>query len=457
MKRVPYFYVVIVLAALFLLNFSPSVSAEEQTYTTQKPAVVHNPFYGGIFGGWVIPDDVRFEYGGDEKAKIQMDQSWTVGAKCGYILPLQWLALELEYAYLNDQDVADSKAEEYLQISNLMANLILRYPKGTIRPYIGAGAGWSWADFGASKGKSESYDDFGWQALAGINVEVMPSLSVDFGYRYFSGSYEANNATDVSIEDHNILLGLQYHFGGVEPLPPPPPVQVPVEEKKCPNTPACCVVDADGCPFDSDKDGVCDGCDKCNDTPDGCPVDANGCPADSDKDGVIDCRDKCPNTIQNCPIDKDGCPLDSDQDGVIDCKDKCSGTPEISKVDENGCPLMAVIRLYVQFDYKKTVVKPEFFNEIKKLGDFMKNHPNLNATIEGHTDNIASADYNLKLSQQRAAAVMKVLVEKEKIDSKRLTAVGYGLTKPIAGNDTEEGRAKNRRVEALLQVKELNK
>jgi OOP family OmpA-OmpF porin len=87
----------------------------------------------------------------------------------------------------------------------------------------------------------------------------------------------------------------------------------------------------------------------------------------------------------------------------------------------------------------------------------MKRHPNLDATIEGHTDNIASAKYNLALSKKRAEAVKEALIREENIDSKRLKSIGYGLTKPIAGNETEEGRYKNRRVQALLEAQETKK
>ena len=459
MKRASYRFTLLSLAAFFLLTFSFFASASEPIYATKEPVEIYHPFYVGAFGAFVIPDDMKID---NSSAEIQFNNSWAAGVKAGFVLPVQWLAAEVEYAYLADQDV-DKPGTGQFSANNLMANLLLRYPKGMIRPYIGGGIGWSFADFRGSA------NNFGWQALAGINLEILPNLSMDIAYRFFTSDYEFDHL-DVTAENHMILAGLNYHFGGTEPVLPlkeePPPVVQEIDSDgdgvvdsrdQCPDTPQGCVVDRDGCPVDSDKDGVCDGRDQCPGTPQGCVVDRDGCPVDSYKDGVCDGRDKCPNTPQGCAVDQNGCPLDSDKDGVIDCKDKCPDTPEIAKVDEDGCPLMAVIRLYVQFDYKKTVVKAEFFNEIKKLGDFMKNHPNLNATIEGHTDNIASADYNLKLSKQRAEAVMKALIEREQIDPRRLNAVGYGLTKPIATNDTEEGRAKNRRVEALLQVQELKK
>ena len=79
----------------------------------------------------------------------------------------------------------------------------------------------------------------------------------------------------------------------------------------------------------------------------------------------------------------------------------------------------------------------------------MKDYPDLKVVIEGHTDNIGTAEYNKKLSQRRAEAVKQYMVEKG-IDANRITAEGFGFDRPIASNDTEEGRQKNRRVEAAV-------
>jgi OOP family OmpA-OmpF porin len=79
----------------------------------------------------------------------------------------------------------------------------------------------------------------------------------------------------------------------------------------------------------------------------------------------------------------------------------------------------------------------------------MKDYPDLNVVIEGHTDSVGTAAYNKKLSQQRAEAVKKYMVEKG-IDANRLKAQGFGEVRPIASNDTEEGRQQNRRVEAAV-------
>ncbi len=110
------------------------------------------------------------------------------------------------------------------------------------------------------------------------------------------------------------------------------------------------------------------------------------------------------------------------------------------------------ISLNVQFDTGKAVIKPKYNNEIKKVADFMKQYPGTTATIEGHTDNVGKEAYNIKLSQKRADAIVKYLVTKLKIDKSRLKAVGYGPKKPVASNDTAEGKQQNRRVEAQLET-----
>jgi OOP family OmpA-OmpF porin len=117
-----------------------------------------------------------------------------------------------------------------------------------------------------------------------------------------------------------------------------------------------------------------------------------------------------------------------------------------------GGECTVTIELKVLFDTDKAVVKEQYFDEIKKVADFMKKYPNTTAVIEGHTDNVHTAEYNQKLSEARAKSVRQYLIDKFGISGSRLTAVGYGLTKPIASNDTEEGRQKNRRVQAVIKT-----
>ena len=108
------------------------------------------------------------------------------------------------------------------------------------------------------------------------------------------------------------------------------------------------------------------------------------------------------------------------------------------------------IGLLVEFDTGMAVVKPKYNNEIKKVADFMKEYPDSTAVIEGYTDNVGKEAANVKLSQRRADSIKAYLVKKFGIDSSRIKAVGYGPNKPIASNETKEGRQKNRRVQAVF-------
>ena len=223
---------------------------------------------------------------------------------------------------------------------------------------------------------------------------------------------------------------------------------------KCPNTPKGCKVDASGCPMDSDGDGVCDGLDKCPNTPKGVKVDATGCPPDADGDGVPDYLDKCPNTPKGCKVDKDGCPIDSDGDGVPDCLDKCPDTPKGVKVDASGCPISEyipepekpVVLTGVHFEFNKSILTPDSKTILDKVAASLKERPDVKVEIAGHTDSKGSDAYNLKLSDRRSAAVREYLISKG-VMAENLTSKGYGESQPIADNKTDEGRAKNRRVE----------
>ena len=136
--------------------------------------------------------------------------------------------------------------------------------------------------------------------------------------------------------------------------------------------------------------------------------------------------------------------IDSDGDGVCDDVDACPGTPKGVKVDERGC---WVLDQNCLFDFDKSVVKPEFYPLLDDIVKIMNDNPSLRLELEGHTDAIGTNRYNQGLSERRANAVKKYLVEKGMIDMNRVSAVGYGEEKPIATNKTKDGRALNRRVE----------
>lgn len=227
---------------------------------------------------------------------------------------------------------------------------------------------------------------------------------------------------------------------------------VPDYLDQCPGTPKGVQVDSVGCPIDSDGDGIADIYDQCPNTPDSIEVDAHGCPVDSDGDGVADYLDKCPDTSKEAEVDTCGCPVDTDGDEVPDYLDKCPNVKGSAK--NNGCPIVsaknkAVLKKAVhgiQFETNNAVIKTSSYPILNKVVTMMKKNPSYKLHISGHTDNVGKPAQNMKLSKERAAAVVKYLTKKG-IKSSRLRSDGFGGTKPVASNKTEKGKAMNRRVD----------
>lgn len=169
---------------------------------------------------------------------------------------------------------------------------------------------------------------------------------------------------------------------------------------------------------------------------------------DDDKDGVPNGKDHCPQSAPGVTVDANGCEIDSDKDGVVDSMDQCPNTPMGVKVDNKGCA--KTITLHVKFDTNKADIKPSFMEKIEEVAAFMKENTIYNVVLEGHTDNRGSDKYNQALSEKRAQAVAGAL-EGLGVDAKRISAAGYGEMKPIADNETEEGMAANRRVDAVFK------
>ena len=148
---------------------------------------------------------------------------------------------------------------------------------------------------------------------------------------------------------------------------------------------------------------------------------------------------------------------DDDQDGVPNSVDKCPGTPLNVVVDADGCPREIPVddalrmELRVFFDNDKTVIKDQYKPEIQKVAEKMNEYPNSTASIEGHASKTGpSARYNQRLSEARANAVKSMLVNQFGVAPQRISTVGYGYDRPIADNNTAEGRAMNRRVYAII-------
>lgn len=134
---------------------------------------------------------------------------------------------------------------------------------------------------------------------------------------------------------------------------------------------------------------------------------------------------------------------DDDGDGVLNSRDRCPDTPKGVKVDEDGC----WVYTGVLFDFDKAALKAQYKEELKGAKEIFDMNPDLTVTVEGHTCSIGSDAYNQTLSERRAKAVVKYLVDDVGVPASKLNAVGYGESRPAYSNDTEENRAKNRRVE----------
>lgn len=175
---------------------------------------------------------------------------------------------------------------------------------------------------------------------------------------------------------------------------------------------------------------------------------------DSDGDGVFDNSDQCPNTPAGAAVNSVGCPLDSDGDGVFDYEDKCLNSPAGAKVNAEGCVLerAADISFDLSLRFANNSDKIESYDkaELAKVSAYLAAHSDAKIIAEGHTDSNGAASYNLQLSERRAAAMAALLVAQEGVESDRISSVGYGETRPIADNNTAEGRAANRRVVAKV-------
>jgi outer membrane protein OmpA-like peptidoglycan-associated protein len=224
--------------------------------------------------------------------------------------------------------------------------------------------------------------------------------------------------------------------------------------------------DEDGCPDrDNDKDGI-------PDTDDQCPMEAedkdtwqdeDGCPdLDNDGDGFFDSDDDCPLDAEDKDgfEDRDGCPdLDNDGDGFLDPDDECPTVAEVfnSYLDSDGCPdeipgdlvEFAGAIPAIQFQVGSARLKGSALPILNKAARALQRYPDLHVEIGGHASSEGTTEFNLSLSQSRTQTVRDYLIDKG-IDPERLTARGYGETRPVADNNTESGRRANRRVEFKL-------
>ena len=145
--------------------------------------------------------------------------------------------------------------------------------------------------------------------------------------------------------------------------------------------------------------------------------------------------------------------VDSDGDGIPDAIDQCPNTIPGANVGPDGCvhDEQVVVLPNVEFAFARAELTPAGKEALQQVLKFLKDQQGIKLEVWGHTDDKGADIYNLHLSQKRAAAVVKFLVDNG-VDAKRLNSAGFGKTRPVADNATDEGRARNRRVELHLHA-----
>jgi outer membrane protein OmpA-like peptidoglycan-associated protein len=327
--------------------------------------------------------------------------------------------------------------------------------------YLQAGLGYQFTDPKQVDGVDVAgRDDLA--ILAGGGLEYYTAL------RHFSFGLEAEVTYlpirgDVALAIYPVIR-FTWGFAEVREVKPPEDRDfdgVPDDRDRCPDVwgPEW----NQGCPEpDRDGDGVVDREDRCPDEPG--PKDNAGCPRarDRDGDGIPDDQDRCPD--EPGPRENEGCPeLDSDGDGIPDKVDLCPDRKGFREFE--GCPKKSDIKIRlskkaielresIHFEVNKDVIKRESFALLDQVAATLTQYPEIKKLeIQGHTDSQGPDDYNQRLSQRRAQAVVNYLVNKG-VDSSRLQAIGHGESKPIDTNATAAGRAVNRRVEMIILERE---
>lgn len=245
----------------------------------------------------------------------------------------------------------------------------------------------------------------GWDAGWALRTEV--KALVQFNDR------RSEPANDPWLTDVHLLVGLSVPLFRVAPAAAP-------KSPDCPLSVVDPVTGRRDCLSDSDHDGVADPADQCPATPAGVAVDARGCPAagagDADRDAVADAADRCGATLAGLTVDADGCATGQDfaLPGVV-------------------------------FESDSAVLTAAATRVLDGVAAMLGSQPAARLTIAGHTDDSGEAAYNEVLSRQRAEAVRQYLIA-HGVEAARLAAEGYGEREPVADNDSEAGKAANRRV-----------
>ena len=230
-------------------------------------------------------------------------------------------------------------------------------------------------------------------------VQNTTAVNVGLGYKHFFNQNfalfaEANRyqGIDESYGDAGVKVGLTYVFGSASAAPAPKPAPAPAPVAQAPVQPVA--------------------------------------PADTDADGVVDSADKCANTPANHKVDATGC-----------------------TVYEEKMASVGDIDIEVRFPFDSATIPADKISDVEGLGAFMQRFPESTVLIEGHASNIGNPDYNMRLSERRANSVADMLKKDFNIDPSRITAIGYGVTRPRVEGNTRAAHRANQRIEAKVTAK----
>lgn len=380
----------------------------------------------GVFGGGFFSGVQHDFYDPDVTSKLTRPPLWAMGGDLGVrvaTFPGQGVfGIEAEFA--NVLTAARNANDDFVYLYALRGHGILQLPNYRVTPFLLGGYGM----MGVSSPDDvlgKDIDPVGHYG-AGLKLYLNKWIALRVEARH---DLAAKAAKQGAIEHHfEALAGLSITLLHRKPKPKPPPDP------------------------DRDKDGFLNEVDACPDTsgvePDGCP------PKDRDGDGFWDHQDKCPD---DKGVEPDGCPIpDTDGDGFLDPDDQCVDEPETKNgyEDKDGCPdevpeevkeFTGVIE-GIQFEFGKADIRADSKPILDRALKVLKDYDTIRLEISGHTDDVGTRERNVELSKQRADAVRKYFVD-QGIDESRLETRGAGPDEPRDTNDTEEGRARNRRTE----------
>jgi OOP family OmpA-OmpF porin len=360
------------------------------------------------------------------EGNIDLDDYATFGAEFQYNGLDSVIKPELSLSYSKaDYNTKQLPSNADTDVWRFALNGVYEYEKvGSIIPLAKIGLGYESMNEGSYTASTGNADSAFINAGVGAKIPFNDMIALKLEAVYMQKYNDSRNDNNLAV-----LAGLNIAFGSKA-------------QKAAPVAPV------DG---DDDKDGVLNSVDKCPTTPAGKRVNAQGCfiDGDDDKDGVLNSVDKCLTTPAGKRVNAQGCFIDGDddKDGVLNSIDICPNTPVGDAVNSDGCPLK--ITLNIQFENNSDVINQKSYGIIQKYANFLNNYNSYSTEIIGYTDSKGSESYNQKLSEKRANAVKNILLKKG-VPADRVSSAGMGESNPIADNSTKEGRAQNRRIEAVL-------